>query len=313
MSCRIHGVNLLALALFPSSFSSSSFLVSNRGKKFYTAGFVMTRSQKRVRVSQRDHRYASSHDESNDRPPKTSKVLKTELKHKHEKNSSDEVARSTDDGAWYNMFTKGDIEYNQYMASEWGIEKRGDVALFEKLSLEGAQSGLSWLTVLRKRDAYRRVFHQFDIDKVAAMTNTDVQAILDEKSEDSRQMVVRHRGKIESVINNAKCIQKMQQEDLPDHKHNAFDTYMWSFVENRPILNAWDGNLKSADTKSPESTAMSSALKKLGFRFVGPTTFYAMMQSVGMVIDHPSSSNEWKQALNYLQQRPGGYQDRRIL
>jgi DNA-3-methyladenine glycosylase I len=226
-------------------------------------------------------------------------------------------------GPWYNVFTKGDAEYNRYMAREWGIEKRGDVALFEKLSLEGAQSGLSWLTILRKRDAYRRVFHGFDIDRVAAMSERDVEAILSESSSDSRQIVVRHRGKIEAVINNAQRIQRMLRDhresnerrdgkaDRGVNKHGVFDQFLWSFVGDAPMLNEWDGNLGSAATKSEESVAMSKALKSLGFKFVGPTTCYAMMQSVGMVIDHPSGSPEWREALDRLQKRPGGFQDRR--
>jgi DNA-3-methyladenine glycosylase I len=230
---------------------------------------------------------------------------------------------SCDGESWYNVFTKGDAEYNAYMAREWGMEKRGDVALFEKLSLEGAQSGLSWLTILRKRDAYRRVFHGFDVDRVAVMSERDVEAILSENSSDSRQIVVRHRGKIEAVINNAQCIQRMLQdqgecsgkrdknEDRGGENHGVFDTFLWSFVNDSPILNEWDGNLATAATKSEESITMSKALKSLGFKFVGPTTCYAMMQSVGMVIDHPSGSPEWQQALDRLQKRPGGFQDRR--
>lgn len=211
---------------------------------------------------------------------------------------------------WYAVFTKNDEQYNRYMAEEWGTEKRGDVPLFEKLSLEGAQSGLSWLTILRKREAYRRVFHGFDVQKVADMTERDVQAILDETSDDSTQIVVRHRGKIESVVNNARCILKMRQESQDDASGDVFDRFLWSFVNDAPILNAWDGNLGTAPSKTDESVAMSKALKKLGFKFVGPTTCYALMQSVGMVIDHPVGSSEWSATLKRLKDRPGGFQDR---
>jgi DNA-3-methyladenine glycosylase I len=226
-------------------------------------------------------------------------------------NTSSTVSTTEEPGPWYAIFTKNDEQYNRYMEEEWGTEKRGDVPLFEKLSLEGAQSGLSWLTILRKRVAYRRVFHGFDIQKVSAMTERDVQAILDETSDDSTQIVVRHRGKIESVINNAKCILKMRDEQQDDEaSHGVFDKFLWSFVDDAPILNAWDGNLGTAPSKTDESVAMSKALKKLGFKFVGPTTCYALMQSVGMVIDYPVGSSEWDAALQRLKDRPGGFQDR---
>ncbi|CAB9502111.1 DNA-3-methyladenine glycosylase [Seminavis robusta] len=216
---------------------------------------------------------------------------------------------------WYTIFTKSDPEYDEYMSREWGFEKRGDDALFEKICLEGAQSGLSWLTILRKREAYRSTFHNFDIGKVAVMTAKDVQRILDTNEEDPTNMVVRHRGKIEATINNAKCIQTMYEEEeeegKEDSKHGIFDSFLWSFVNDKPILNThWKHGegLTTALTKTPESEAMSKALKKKGFRFVGPTTCYAMMQSVGMVIDHPAGSPEWHAAVERLGKRPGGYQ-----
>lgn len=186
--------------------------------------------------------------------------------------------------------------------------------LFEKICLEGAQSGLSWLTILRKRNAYRRVFHSFDIDKAAGMTPDDVDRILQEEDADTRNIIVRHRGKVESVINNAKCIQQMRLDQADRRKqspHGVFDEFLWSFVDNKPILNvSWKGDLKDAVSQSPESKAMSKDLKKHGFRFVGPTTCYAMMQSVGMVLDYPTGSFEWQAAYKRLQSRPGGYQQR---
>jgi DNA-3-methyladenine glycosylase I len=244
----------------------------------------------------------------------------------------------TEGKPWYHMFTKGDEEYDKYMAMEWGFEKvnqsmnshstsssilleanspcawclfqRGTTALFEKMSLEGAQSGLSWLTILRKRDAYRRKFYNFDIDKVAAMNDSEVALILAEEDKaNPRNLVVRHKGKIESVINNARCIQKLQNEhpNNPDY----FDEFLWSFVDNKPILNMrWHGeSLQGALAQTNESQAMSKALKKLGFRFVGPTTMYAMMQSCGLVIDHPVNSPEWIAARERLEKRPEGYQE----
>lgn len=216
---------------------------------------------------------------------------------------------------WYTVFTKSDPEYDRYMALEWGFEKRGDKALFEKICLEGAQSGLSWLTILRKREAYRLNFFNFDIAKVAKMSDKDVQRILDADEDDPTKMVVRHRGKIEATINNAKCIQEMYKDEKMAPKNakskDLFDKFVWSFVGDKPILNTrWKQGegLTNALAKSPESEAMSKALKKKGFRFVGPTTCYAMMQSVGMVIDHPAGSPEWEAAVERLKQRPGGYQ-----
>jgi DNA-3-methyladenine glycosylase I len=191
--------------------------------------------------------------------------------------------------------------------------------MFEKLSLEGAQAGLSWLTILRKREAYRTTFFNFDVDKVAVMTPQDVQAILDTpKSVDTRMVVVKHRGKIESVIQNAKCIQKMRQDagasiDEKNNNENAFhgvfDQFLWSFVDGKPIVNgSWDGrNLTDCPGRSPESEAMSKELRKMGFKFVGATTCYSMMQAHGMVIDHPVDSPEYKEALERLETRPGGY------
>jgi DNA-3-methyladenine glycosylase I len=195
--------------------------------------------------------------------------------------------------------------------------QRGDEAMFEKLSLEGAQAGLSWLTILRKREAYRKTFHNFDIDKVAAMTSDDVQAILDTpKSIDTRQVVVKHRRKIEAVIHNAKCIQQMRKDAKTDTKrsnnyfHGVFDDFLWRFVDDKPIVNNhWDGKkLTGCPSTSPESEAMSEALKQIGFKFVGATTCYSMMQAYGMVIDHPTGSPEYEAAVKRLEQRPGGYQ-----
>jgi DNA-3-methyladenine glycosylase I len=192
--------------------------------------------------------------------------------------------------------------------------------LFEKISLEGAQSGLSWLTILRKREAYRRVFHNFDVDRVAAMTQEDVERVLQEEDvENTRNIIVRHRGKIEAVINNAQCIQQMwrkeeQKRGDDDHKQGnhdgVLDALLWSFVQDQPLLNSWNGQLSDAPSQTVESQAMSKALKKLGFKFVGPTTCYAMMQSLGMVIDHPVDSPEWKAAQERLNKRPGGFQER---
>lgn len=218
---------------------------------------------------------------------------------------------STDDGPgknpWYFMFTKGDPLYNEYMASEWGIEKRGDNALFEKLCLEGAQSGLSWRTILYKRQAYRGFFHDFEVEQVAKMTLSDIDKILSSNAT-GNDMVVRHRGKLESVIHNAKLVMDMRNGRLAQ-EHSNFSDFLWNFVEDRPILNAWKSP-NETPTKTKESEAMSKALKTLGFKYVGATTCYSLMQSCGFVIDHPYNTNEWKAALARLQKRSGGFQDR---
>jgi len=190
------------------------------------------------------------------------------------------------------------------MATEWGFAKEGDDrAHFEKISLEGAQSGLSWLTILRKREAYRQTFYNFDPTKVATMAEADVERIV-QQDDAPTDMVVRHRGKIQSVINNAKCVLEIQKEQ------GSFADFLWSFVDHKPILNSIR-SVSEAPSTSPESEAMSKDLKKRGFRFVGPTTCYAMMQAMGLVIDHPFDTPEWKAAKQRLQARQGGYQERK--
>mmetsp|Transcript_11690 Transcript_11690/g.28017 ORF Transcript_11690/g.28017 Transcript_11690/m.28017 type:complete len:154 (+) Transcript_11690:426-887(+) len=153
------------------------------------------------------------------------------------------------------------------------------------------------------------------------MTDDDVERIVSQDGgDDPSQIVVRHRGKIQAVINNAKCIQTMRKQYEADTsssqteypEHGVFDQFMWSFVNDQPIVNSkWDGkDLIDSPGKSEESEAMSKALKKKGFKFVGPTTCYSLQQSFGMVIDHPVSSPEWKAAVERLKKRKGGYQMR---
>jgi len=194
------------------------------------------------------------------------------------------------------------------MATEWGFEKREDSQLFEKLSLEGAQAGLSWKTILTKREAYRTTFHNFDIKKVAKMKESDVEEILATEVS-GPDVIVRHRGKIESVINNAKCIQKMRKGELRE-SGQSFGEWLWSFVDDKPILNSWECS-RDMPSKTAESEAMSKALRKRGFRFVGPTTCYSMMQSCGFVIDHPVNTEQWVAAKTVLENREGGYHQRR--
>jgi len=170
---------------------------------------------------------------------------------------------------------KIDPLYVQYHDEEWGREVRDDQKLFEKICLEGAQSGLSWWTILSKRENYRRVFHGFEITKVAQMTDAEIEAIMLEP--DAAKRVVRHRGKLLSTRSNAQAALDLIKEkgSLSDH--------LWSFAPASP-----HNTLHKTENPNttPESEALSKDLKKRGFRFVGPTTMYALMQSVGMVNDH---------------------------
>jgi DNA-3-methyladenine glycosylase I len=216
---------------------------------------------------------------------------------------------------WYHSFTKGDAEYDAYMGAEWGMECRtDDRRMLEVLSLEGAQSGLSWRTILTKRAAYRRDFFDFDADRIVAAAASDnddeavVERIVAYEGETNRDNVVRHRGKIRSVLGNARCVVELQREN--PSVLNPLCDYLWSFVDDRPILNRRSISQAPPPSKSAESEAMSRALKRRGFKFVGPTTCYSLMQAVGMVIDHPVDSPEWTAAHERLRNRPGGYQER---
>jgi len=160
-----------------------------------------------------------------------------------------------------------------YHDGEWGVPVHDDRVLFEFLVLEGAQAGLSWSTILRKRDAYRRAFDRFDPRKVARYEKRKVAALLTDAG------IVRNRAKIESAIKNAKAFLNVQAE------FGSFDAYQWRFVNGRPIQNRWraEGDIPP---RSAQSDAMSDDLKSRGFTFVGSTIIYAHMQAVGMVNDH---------------------------
>lgn len=160
-----------------------------------------------------------------------------------------------------------------YHDAEWGVPRTSDRDLFEALTLEGAQAGLSWSTILKKRDGYRRAFLGFEPEAVAAMGPDDVERLLEDPG------IVRHRGKIESTLNNAARVLDVQRE------HGSLASYLWGFVDGAPVQNAWR-RLSDLPAATPLSKALSKDLKKRGFRFVGPTTCYAFMQAVGMVNDH---------------------------
>ena len=164
--------------------------------------------------------------------------------------------------------------YVAYHDEEWGVPSHDDTHLFELLTLEGAQAGLSWLTILRKREGYRRAFAGFDIARVARFGARDIERCLADEG------IVRHRGKIESTVGNARAALTVQKE------FGSLAAYLWSFVpQGKPVVNRWS-SYRDAPAQTEFSRAMSRDLLKRGFRFVGPTTCYAFMQAVGMVNDH---------------------------
>ena len=166
-----------------------------------------------------------------------------------------------------------DPEYMAYHDTEWGVPLYDDQKLFELLILEGAQSGLSWITILRKREGYRRAFDQFDPEKIAAYNEAKIAELL-ENSE-----IVRNKLKVNATVTNAKSYLAMQAEG------ESFSDFLWSFVDGKPQQNAFE---TAADVPAftPASEEMSKALKKRGFKFIGPTVCYAFMQSAGLVNDH---------------------------
>lgn len=163
--------------------------------------------------------------------------------------------------------------YAVYHDQEWGRPVHDDQHLFEMLILEGAQAGLSWETILKRRDAYRQAFHSFNPKKVAAMTDDELNNLL------QNERIIRNRLKIFSARKNAQAFLEIQKE------FGSFDKYVWGFVNHTPIINHWK-HFKEVPPSTPESTALSKDLKKRGMTFVGSTIMYAFMQAVGMVNDH---------------------------
>ena len=163
--------------------------------------------------------------------------------------------------------------YLEYHDKEWGVPVHDDEVLFEFLVLEGAQAGLSWGTILRKRENFRKAFDGFDPTKVARYGGAKVRSLLNDEG------IVRNRLKIESAVRNAKAFLSVQKE------FGSFDSYVWGFVGGKPKVNRW-GSLSEIPASTPESKAMSRDLLARGFRFVGPTICYAHMQATGMVNDH---------------------------
>jgi len=180
-----------------------------------------------------------------------------------------------DDGVVRCFWAESDPLYTGYHDEEWGFPVADDRRLFEKICLEGFQAGLSWLTILRKREAFRRAFRRFDIDAVARFGARDVARLLGDAG------IVRHRGKIESTINNARRARELVRQN------GSLAAFFWSFepaAMQRPKRVTWPVLLSLA--KTPASTALSQELRKRGWTFVGPTTAYAFMQAMGLVNDH---------------------------
>jgi len=166
--------------------------------------------------------------------------------------------------------------YQAYHDEEWGVPLHDDQRLFEFLLLEGAQAGLAWITILRKREGYRRAFASFDPAKVARFDTSHLTRLMQDAS------IVRNRLKIGAAIDNARAFLDVQAE------HGSFDHYIWQFVNGRTKQNQWT-DLTQVPTETAQSQAMSKDLKQRGFRFVGPTICYAFMQATGMVNDHVAS------------------------
>lgn len=176
--------------------------------------------------------------------------------------------------------------YREYHDTEWGVPLREDRALFELLILEGAQAGLSWSTVLKKRESYRLAFDQFDPNKIAAYGDSKVQALL------ANPGIIRNKLKVAATITNARAFLEMTRNG------QSFSDFLWQFVNNKPIQNS-RRSLSEVPAKTPQSDAMSKALLKAGFKFVGSTICYAFMQASGMVNDHLVSCHRYRPCSTY--------------
>ncbi len=175
--------------------------------------------------------------------------------------------------------------YVAYHDEEWGVPVHDDRLLFEFLILEGAQAGLSWSTILKKRDHYRQAFDHFDIQRVAGYGEEKVAELL------ANPGIVRNRLKVRAAISNAQAVSQVQQQ------YGSLDAYLWEFVGGKPVQNAWQ-HLNEIPAQTETARQMSKELSRLGFRFVGPTICYAFMQAVGMVNDHVVSCFRYRELLD---------------
>ncbi len=171
-----------------------------------------------------------------------------------------------------------------YHDTEWGVPVYDDAVLFEFLTLEGAQSGLSWLTILIKRENYQQAFDHFDVQKIAHYDSAKITELLNNEG------IVRNKLKINSVVSNARAFLKIQEE------YGSFSKFIWNFVNNKPIINTWN-HVDEVPAKTDLSDLISKTLKKKGFKFFGSTTCYAFMQAVGMVNDHTIDCFRHKEVL----------------
>ncbi len=179
-------------------------------------------------------------------------------------------------------WASGDPIYIKYHDTEWGVPVHDDRKLFEFLLLEGAQAGLSWLTVLRKRENYRKAFDMFDPEKVASYGKSKIRSILSDSG------IIRNRLKVVAAVSNAQAFLRIKKE------FGSFDSYIWGFVGNKTIRNSWE-DVSQIPPRSRESEAMSIDMRRRGFKFVGSTICYAHMQATGMVNDHIMSCFRYKQ------------------
>ncbi len=177
---------------------------------------------------------------------------------------------------------EGDAAYVAYHDLEWGVASHDDRHLFEMLTLEGAQAGLSWATILAKRDGYRSAFAEFDAARVARFDRRRTERLLRDPG------IVRNRLKVESTVNNARRIREVEKEC------GGLAGYLWQFVDGTPIVGRWR-SVAEIPAQTAASKAMSKDLKRRGFRFVGPTVCYALMQAVGMVNDHTTACFRYKE------------------
>jgi DNA-3-methyladenine glycosylase I len=177
-----------------------------------------------------------------------------------------------------------------YHDTEWGTPEHDDAKLFAKLILDGAQAGLSWVTILRKREGYQKAFHNFDAEKMARYGKRDIERLMNDAG------IIRNKLKIESAISNAKSYLALRE------RGESFDEFLWQFVDGKTIVNKWKTS-KQVPAETKESQAMSKALKAEGFRFVGPTIVYAFMQAVGMVNDHTIDCFRYEECLQHSKKR----------
>lgn len=188
-------------------------------------------------------------------------------------------------------WAEGDALYEKYHDEEWGVPLRDDDGLFEFLILEGMQAGLSWATVLKKRENFRKAFDNFDAKKIARYDEKKIKALLKDEG------IIRNKAKVKAAVTNAKAFLEVQKE------FGTFGKYIWSFVNNKPVINKWK-RLDQLPAKTELAKKISADLKRRGFKFVGPTIVYAHMQATGMVNDHLVDCPQWKEVQAVGMQKP---------